>query len=125
MEIVGIQILEGASALWYASYISNIVRKLNKEYMPLSVAVFLTVGALLIGAFAIPKVGVVKQKVAFTASPLIPQAQGAEIDSAALTVQDAPFLNAGNADSLSSATIENAATFYSDGAMKDPSSPLL
>jgi hypothetical protein len=100
--------------------ISTIVRKLNMKYKPLGVAVFLAVGGLLLGALIIPKTGVIKQSVNLGGSAFIPEAQGAEIDSAALTVQDAPFLASANTGALSSTSAQAAETFYGDGAMEDP-----
>lgn len=88
-------------------------------------AVFLAVGALVFGALVIPKTGVIKPQVSLSATGFIPEAQGAEIDSAALTVQDAPFLasaNTGDAQSGTAISSQNLEVFYGDGAIKDPES---
>jgi hypothetical protein len=106
--------------------IDTIVRKLNTDYKPLTVAVFLVVGGLLLGFLIIPKTGVIKSRVNLSATSFIPEAQGAEIDSAALTVEDAPFLASANTGDSQTGTTslgsssQNPETFYSDGAMRDP-----
>jgi len=52
-------------------------------------------------------------------SSIIPQAEGAEIDSAALTPQSAPFL--ASADTGVSARLaENMDVLYGEGALRDP-----
>jgi len=50
---------------------------------------------------------------------LIPQAEGAEIDSAALTPESAPFLASGNAGGAGSESAENVDVLYGEGALKD------
>lgn len=88
-------------------------------------AVFLVVGGLLIGALIIPKTGVIKPQVALGGSSFIPEAQGAEIDSAALTVEDAPFLasaNTGDSQTGTAVLGQTLEVFYADGAIKDPGS---
>jgi cytochrome c biogenesis protein ResB len=120
--MMGIYGLESILAYKYGilKSIGTIVRKLNIRYKPLGVAVFLAVGGLLFGALVIPKTGVIKQSVTLSGSSFIPEAQGAEIDSAALTVSDAPFLASANTDVLSSTSAQGIEVFYGDGAMEDP-----
>jgi LysM repeat protein len=50
---------------------------------------------------------------------LIPQAQGAQIDSAALTPQSAPFLASADAETGSVQVAENVDVLYGEGALKD------
>jgi hypothetical protein len=50
---------------------------------------------------------------------LIPQAEGAEIDSAALTPQSAPFLASANAGADGAQLAENVDLLYGEGAIKD------
>ncbi len=50
---------------------------------------------------------------------LIPQAEGAEIDSAALTPQSAPFLASGNDAAGGSQLAEDVDVLYGEGALKD------
>ena len=50
---------------------------------------------------------------------LIPQAEGAEIDSAALTPQSAPFLASANAGASNLQVAENVDVLYGQGALKD------
>jgi hypothetical protein len=74
---------------------------MNKEYMPLGVAVFLVASGLLFGLLFLPRNGVVEKKSPLGGVAIIPSAQGAEIDNnAALNVQDASFFaitnNGGN-----------------------------
>ena len=94
--------------------------------MPLGVAVFLVVGGLAFGASVIPKTGVIKQSVSLGGSAFIQEARGAELDSAALTVQDAPFLASANIGASQTGTaigsVQNIGTFYSEGALRDPGS---
>lgn len=51
---------------------------------------------------------------------LIPQAEGAEIDSAALTPQSAPFLASADGGSGDAQLAENMDVLYGEGALKDP-----
>jgi LysM repeat protein len=51
---------------------------------------------------------------------LIPQAEGAEIDSAALIPQSAPLLDSVNAGAKSIQLAENTDVLYGSGALKDP-----
>ena len=51
---------------------------------------------------------------------LIPQAMGAEIDSAALTPQSAPFLASADTGAGNSQIAENVDVLYGKGALKDP-----
>ena len=94
--------------------------------MPLGVAVFLVVGGLVFGASVIPKTGVIKQRVSLGGSAFIREARGAELDSAALTVQDAPFLASADTGASQTGTAvastQNIETFYSEGALRDPRS---
>lgn len=90
------------------------------NYKPLVVASFLVVGGLIFGALVIPKTGVIKEDVTLSGSTFISRAHGAEIDSAALTVQDAPLLVSANAGANSTGSVQSLETFYSNGAMRDP-----
>ena len=51
---------------------------------------------------------------------LIPQAKGAEIDSAALTPQSAPFLASADTGAATSPLAENMDVLYGKAAIKDP-----
>jgi LysM repeat protein len=53
-------------------------------------------------------------------SSLIPQAEGAEIDSAALTPQSAPSLASGEAGAKFIQMAEDTDVLYGEGALKDP-----
>jgi len=107
--------------------ISTIAFKLNKEYKPLSVAVFLVVGVLILGSFFVANAsanrpeGVQETRVS-GGSGLIPQAQGAEVDAAALTVQSAPFLASVNNGGTSLGPAEDTDILYAEAALKDPGS---
>lgn len=90
------------------------------SYKPLIVASFLVVGGLAFGALVIPKTGVIKEEVTLGGSTFIPKAQGAEIDSAALTVQDAPLLVSANTGANSTGSTQSIESFYSNGAVRDP-----
>jgi LysM repeat protein len=104
--------------------ISTIALKLNKEYKPLTVAIFLVVGGILISAFfaSSKSTGVVEENQLSTGSSFIPQAQGAEVDSAALAVQDAPFVSSVNNGATSVGAGQDTDILYSQGALKDPGS---
>jgi len=52
-------------------------------------------------------------------SSLVPQAQGAEIDSAALMPESAPFLASANTNGQGLQPVENADVLYGEGALKD------
>jgi LysM repeat protein len=70
---------------------------MNKEYMPLAVAVFLVASGLLFGSLFLPQNGVTEGRSGLGGAAIIPSAQGAEIDNnAALNVQDASFFAAAN-----------------------------
>ena len=53
-------------------------------------------------------------------SSLIPQAEGAEIDSAALTPQSAPFLASADNGAEVVQPAEDTDVLYGEGALKDP-----
>ena len=104
--------------------ISTTIQKLNKDYKPLGVAVFLAVGGLLSGllwssVFVANPAGMVQERRVSGGSALIPQAEGAEIDSAALTPQSAPFLASANVTAESIQSAENTDVLYGEGAFKD------
>ena len=88
-------------------------------------AVFLAIGGLLAGAlwssffFANPT-GMVQERRVQGGSSLIPQAEGAEIDSAALTPQSAPSLTSVDTGAKPAQLAENTDLLYGEGALKDP-----
>jgi LysM repeat protein len=89
------------------------------------VAVFLAVGGLLAGAlwssfFVANSSGMVQERRVQGGPSLIPQAEGAEIDSAALTPQSAPSLASVDAGAKFTQLAENTDMLYSEGALKDP-----
>ena len=88
-------------------------------------AVFLAVGGLLSGIlwssfFVAHPAGVAKEHRVEDGSPLIAQAEGAEIDSAALTPQSAPFLASASAGTASAQLAEDTDVLYGEGALRDP-----
>ena len=100
------------------------IEKLNKEYKPLSVAVFLAIGGLLsgtlLGSFFVENpAGMVREWRVSGGSSLIPQAEGAEIDSAALTPQNAPSLVSANIGASSARPVEDVDMLYNRGAIGD------
>jgi len=103
--------------------ISNTTEKMNINYKPLIVAVFLVVGGLLAGSLFLPKSGVTEKKGAPGAPFLLPTAEGAELDSAAvLKGQDAPFLTSGDPSNGTVAPILWIAAPSGEGALEDPRS---
>jgi LysM repeat protein len=89
------------------------------------VAVFLAVGGLLAGAlwssfFVANPAGMVQERRIQGGSALIPQAEGAEIDSAALTPQSVPFLASVDTGAKSTQLAEDTDVLYGEGALKDP-----
>jgi hypothetical protein len=96
------------------------IQKLNKDHKPLEMAVFLAIAGLLVGFLSLPKAGTVQKVGVSGGTSLIPHAQGAEIDSAALTVQDAPFLVSPSTADEASGSVPNISAWYSNGALKDP-----
>jgi LysM repeat protein len=89
------------------------------------VAVFLVIGGLLSGflwssIFVTNPGGMVQETRVPTGAELIPQAKGAEIDSAALTPQSAPFLASADTSEATSPIAENIDVLYGKGAVKDP-----
>lgn len=104
--------------------ISKTIQKLKSDYKPLGVAVFLAIGGLLSGVlmgsvFVSNPAGMV-QKGRVSDSALIPQAEGAEVDSAALTPASAPFLASANAGAAAPLSAENIDVLYNEGAVRDP-----
>jgi LysM repeat protein len=88
------------------------------------VAVFLAIGGLLFGflrssIFVSFPAGVAQEQRVSGGSSLIPQAEGAEVDSAALTPASAPFLATISAGQ-GSRPVENEDVLYGEGALKDP-----
>ena len=88
-------------------------------------AVFLAIGGLLVGAlwssfFVANPSGMVQERRVQGGSSLIPQAEGAEIDSAALTPKSASFLASVNAGARSAQLAEDTDVLYGEGALKDP-----
>ncbi len=88
-------------------------------------AVFLAIGGLLAGAlwssfFVANPAGMVQERRVQGGSSLIPQAEGAEIDSAALTPQSVPLLDSVNAGAKSVQLAEDTDVLYGEGALKDP-----
>ncbi len=101
------------------------MKKLNKEYKPLTMAVFLTVGGLLSGLlwsslFTANPSGMVQEQRVAESSVFIPRAEGAEIDSAALTPQSAPFIASADSGAKTPPASENMDMLYGEGAFKDP-----
>lgn len=91
----------------------------------MGVAVFLAVGGLLSGflwssVFVTNPTGTVRETRVPGGSELIPQAKGAEIDSAALTPQSAPFLASADTGAVTSLIAENIDILYGKAAIKDP-----
>jgi LysM repeat protein len=89
------------------------------------VAVFLAIGGLLAGAlwssfFVANPAGMVQERRTQDGSSLIPQAEGAEIDSAALTPQGVPFLASVDTGAKSTQLAEDTDVLYGAGALKDP-----
>jgi len=98
--------------------------KLNIEYKPLGVAVFLAIGGMLSGLlwsslFVSGPAGMVQERRISGGPSLVPQAQGAEIDSAALTPQSAPSLTYTNTGAGKVQPVENTDVLYGEGALKD------
>jgi LysM repeat protein len=87
------------------------------------VAVFLGIGGLFLGLIFSPGSAVGQETRAFGASTLISQAQGAEIDSAALVVKSTPFLASAD-DVANIASVHNIDALYEEGALRDPGEPL-
>ena len=87
-------------------------------------AVFLAIGGLLSGLlwssiFVSNPAGMVQERRVSGGSSLIPQAEGAEVDSAALMPQSAPFLASVNVSAGSVQRAENVDMLYGEGALKD------
>ena len=85
----------------------------------------MAIGGLLVGFiwssfFASNPVGIVQERRVPGGPTLIPQAEGAEIDSAALTPQSAPFLASADTGVVSVPLSENVDVLYNEGAVKDP-----
>lgn len=92
-------------------------------------AVFLGIGGLLAGLlwssiFASNPSGIVQERANSGVSGLIPQAEGAEIDSAALTPQSAPFVASGDTGTQGAPLAEDVDVLYGQGALKDPEQPI-
>jgi LysM repeat protein len=88
-------------------------------------AVFLAIGGLLSGliwssVFISNPAGVVQGRRTSGDSGLIPQAEGAEIDSAALTPQSTPFIASADTGAQGKQLAENMDVLYGEGALKDP-----
>lgn len=88
-------------------------------------AVFLAISGIVFGIaqgsfFPTTPVGVVQERRVPGGAALIPQAEGAEVDSAALTPASAPFLASVNAGVQNSPMAENVDVLYNEGALKDP-----
>jgi LysM repeat protein len=89
------------------------------------VAVFLAIGGLLAGGlwssfFVANPAGMVQERRVQGGSSLVPQAEGAEIDSAALTPQRVPSLASVDAGAKPVQLAENTDLLYGEGAFKDP-----
>lgn len=87
-------------------------------------AVFLAIGGLVFGivrgsVFAQVPAGAVKEQRISDVAALIPQAEGAEIDSAALTPASAPFLASVNAGTQNPSPTEDTDVLYGEGALRD------
>jgi LysM domain len=85
----------------------------------------LAIGGLLSGllwssVFVSGPAGMVQERRVSGGSGLIPQAEGAEIDSAALTPQSAPFIASADTGAQSPQVAENVNVLYNEGAIKDP-----
>ena len=80
----------------------------------------MVIGGLIFASFTIQKTGVIKQSVSLSGATFIKEARGAEIDSAALKVQDAPFLASGNTGADNVTSGQNLQVFYGNGAVRDP-----
>lgn len=103
--------------------ISTTIQKLNKQYKPLGVAVFLAVGGLLAGMlwsslFASASGGIIQEKRTPGGPRIIPQAEGAQVDSAALMPQSAPFLALADIKT-NPKPVENSDLLYGEGAIVD------
>ena len=104
--------------------ISTTDQKLNKEYKPLGAVAVLAIGGLLSGLlwsafFVANPAGTIQERRVAGSPSLIPQAEGAEIDSAALTPQSAPFLASADTQTGSIQLAENVDVLYGEGALKD------
>ncbi len=82
-------------------------------------ALVLAAGGLFVGSIFVPHSSGIRKTDAFAESFLIPQAQGAEVDTAALTVASAPFLASVNSGASASLAL-NFNALYDQGAVKDP-----
>ena len=88
-------------------------------------AVFLVIGGLLVGSlwsslFVSNSAGMVQEKRIPGGPELIPQAEGAEVDSAALTPESAPFIASADTGAVGSILAENMDVLYGEGAVRDP-----
>jgi LysM repeat protein len=87
-------------------------------------AVFLAIGGLLSGliwsSLFVGGAGIVQERRIPGGPELIPQAEGAEVDSAALTPQSAPFLASINGGAAGAQLAENIDVLYGAAALKDP-----
>ena len=77
-------------------------------------------GVLWSSFFVANPAGMVQERRVQGGSSLIPQAEGAEIDSAALTPQSVPSLASINAGAKSTQLAEDTDVLYGEGALKDP-----
>lgn len=68
--------------------------------------------------------GMIKESRANGTPSFISQAEGAEIDSAALTPQSAPFVVSANSDVSSGSLAQDTDVLYGEGAFKDPGQPI-
>jgi hypothetical protein len=101
---------------------NDIVRKLNEDYKPLIVAVFLAVGGILAVFLFLPRAGVTETRNLPGAPFLVPSAEASEIDSAAvLKIQDAPFLTSGDPSNGNIVSMPQVGTTLSAGTLEDPS----
>jgi LysM repeat protein len=87
-------------------------------------ATFLAIGGLLSGVlwssfFASTPAGLIREKRNPGGAELISQAEGAQVDSAALIPQSSPFLASAGAGA-SAQVAENVDVLYGEGAIKDP-----
>lgn len=117
--------LRSSSHYGIIKFISTTIQKLKGGYKPLGVAVFLAVGGLLSGLmwssfFASIPAGTVQERRISGGAEFIPQAEGAEVDSAALMPESAPFLASASAGVTRGAPLaENVDVLYGEGAVKD------
>ena len=84
----------------------------------------MVIGALVSGSLFLPKNGIVEEKGILGGPSFVANAQGAMVDSAAVSVQDAPFLTSMSGNDAQIASTQEIQDFYSNGAIQDPGQPI-